>query len=345
MVDMHVHLRDWGQEAKETVAHGLAMASKAGIHRVADMPNTAPALTDRDTVLDRLALASEPSRRHHVAYSVFMGLTADPGQVREAVSTWQELFPLVVGLKMFAGHSTGGMGLVSEAEQALVFRTLAEAGYDGILAIHCEKESLLKPDLYKPGCFETHSDARPAQAEVESVCDMIRLSKEAGFKGGLHICHISTAGALELVKEAKASGVDISCAATAHHALLTREDAKEHGRYLKMNPPLRDEADRAAIYRGLVDGLVDFVESDHAPHTLEDKEEGASGIPGFEGTLHLLARLKEDGVPTERLEDLFSRNATRRYGLADEEGRLLPDSIGGRIRTLAEGYPFQPWSR
>ena len=127
MIDVHVHLRDWQQSAKETVGHGLAVASLCGFRWVADMPNTAPALTDRETVLDRLALASPYARKHHVSYSVHMGLTADEDQIRHAVNTYNELFPRVLGLKMFAGHSTGNMGLVSPEAQRTVF-TESEEG-------------------------------------------------------------------------------------------------------------------------------------------------------------------------------------------------------------------------
>lgn len=342
MIDVHVHLRDWQQSAKETVGHGLAVASLCGFRWVADMPNTAPALTDRETVLDRLALASPYARKHHVSYSVHMGLTADEDQIRHAVNTYNELFPRVLGLKMFAGHSTGNMGLVSPEAQRTVFRTLTDSDYRGILLVHCEKESLLRPELFVPGRFETHSAARPPEAEAESVRDMISLAMETGFRGGLHICHISTRAALDLVKKARAEGLDISCGATAHHSLLTASDAGNHDLFLKMNPPLRDESDRQAVYQGLIDGDVDFVESDHAPHTLADKEAGASGILGFAGSLLLLKRLKADGVPHARLVELFCSAAADRFGI--ESDNRLADRLDWRIAKAREEYPFDPFS-
>ena len=344
MIDLHVHLRDWGQSAKETVEHGLAVASLCGIKRVGDMPNTSPALTSRDAVLERLALASPSVKRHRVSYSVHMGLTKDPGQIREAVATHSELFPLVLGLKMFAGQSTGDMGIVDIDGERRVFKTLSEAGYKGVLLVHCEKEALMKPDSYVPGKWDTHSLARPAEAETESVRDMIALARECGFAGHLHICHISTKGALDLVVKAKGEGMAISCGATAHHSLKTCDDAAEHGLYLKMNPPLRPACDRDAIYQGLKDGSVDYVESDHAPHTLEDKEKGASGIPGFAGSLVLLSRLKADGVSLSRLEALFSLNAARIFGI-EPDGALLPDRLAWRAQKAASEYPFNPFAK
>lgn len=343
MMDLHVHLRDWSQSGKETVEHGLRTAAMCGIKRVADMPNTSPALTDRSSVLDRLALASPSVRKHRVAYSVYMGLTKDPSQIEEAVRTYNELYPLVLGLKLFAGQSTGNMGIIAEEDQRLVFQTLSRLEYSGVVLVHCEKESLMKKDLYQPGRFETHSLARPAECETESVSDIITFWKESGCRCGLHICHISTAGAIALVKEARAEGLDITCAATAHHALLNMNDAAVHERYLKMNPPLRSEEDRLAVYNGLINGDIDYVESDHAPHTIEDKEGGASGIPGFAGDLILLRKLKSDGVPHSRLEEIFDTAPARRFGLEKSE-HPLPDRLDWRIERAAREYPFNPFA-
>ena len=345
MVDLHVHLRDWAQSSKETVEHGLHVASMCGIRMVADMPNTSPALTSRDVVLRRLALASGPSRKYGVRYCIHMGLTADEAQIAHAVETYRELFPLVIGLKMFAGHSTGDMGIVTLEDQSRVFRTLSRLSYDGVLSIHCEKESLMHPELLVPGRFETQSVARPAQAEIESIRDMISLARDSGFPGHIHICHISTAQGIALVKKARGEGMSISCAATAHHALLTCDDARDGSRCLRMNPPLRSPADRDAVFAALASGDIDYVESDHAPHTLDDKRKGASGIPCFSGMLLLYHKLKEDGVSRERLLDLFGRNVIKIYGLRDEEVRL-PDYSEELFSKVSSAYPIRPfkWS-
>ena len=342
MIDVHVHLRDWAQSDKETVEHGLRVAKMCGYTHVADMPNTDPALISRQTVLDRLSLAGESARKHRISYSVHMGLTADENQIREAVAAYNELYPLILGLKMFAGNSTGGMGLTGIEQQRKVFTVLKEAGYRGILLVHCEKESLMQPECYVRDHFATWSLARPAVCESESVRDMIFLAEETGFEGGLHICHISTRAAIELVKQARGRGLNISCGATAHHSLLTARDALEHDRFLKMNPPVRDEADRQAVYQGLIDGDIDFVESDHAPHTLEDKLSGASGIPGFTASLVLLKKLRKDGVPESRLEDLFALKAAERFGIEACEP-LLPSRIDWRIRHSRLEYPVRPF--
>ncbi len=346
MIDPHVHLRDWNQKEKESVEHGLMVARKAGFQRLFDMPNTDPAITCRDMALERIALAQEVIKKHFrrggMAYSLYLGLTQDEEQIREVVSASQELFPLVCGLKLFAGQSTGNMGIVEMDRQERIFHYLAKYGYEGVVAVHCEKESLMKPGLFVKGEWETHSLARPAESEIESIRDILDAAEKASFKGNVHIAHISTAGGLALVKEAKEKGRRVTCGVTPHHALLTVEDAKEHDRYLKMNPPLRTEADRKAVFEALLTGDADWAESDHAPHTLADKEKGASGIPGFSGMLLLLDRLRKAGADEEHLKDIFGRNALRTFGFDEEEITLpaSPLSLKGKIDGE---YPVRPF--
>lgn len=343
MIDPHVHLRDWAQSDKETILHGLKAAKDAGFTHVFDMPNTSPALTHRDVIVARLSDGLEAAKTlKGISYHVYAGLTADEAQIREAVSAYNELFPLVIGLKLFAGQSTGNMGIVDKASQKSVFKVLSDANYSGVLAVHAEKESLLRPELYSPGHFETHSLARPAEAEIESVKDLLEISEEAGFNGTLHIAHVSTKGAVELIRDAKRKGRHVTMGVTPHHALLTSENAKDSSLFLKMNPPLRCEEDRDAVFSALLDGTADWAESDHAPHSIEDKEKGASGIPGFLGMLLLLDNLRKAGADEDRLKDLFALNAARAFSL-EEDDVILPKNIRKRLFRLEGEYPFNPY--
>ncbi|MCR5732134.1 MAG: dihydroorotase family protein [Sphaerochaetaceae bacterium] len=346
MIDPHVHLRDWNQKEKETVEHGLMVAHKAGFTRLFDMPNTNPPITSREMAIERIALAQEVIKKHfkksHMAYSLYLGITGDREQIREVVSASQELFPLVCGLKLFAGQSTGNMGIVEKSSQSNIFKALAEFGYEGVVAVHCEKEALMKSELFKKGEWETHSLARPRESEIESIKDIISAAKEAGFKGNLHIAHISTSTGIELVKKAREEGMKISCGVTPHHALLNVEDAKEHDRYLKMNPPLRGEEDRKAVFNALLDGSASWAESDHAPHTLQDKENGASGIPGFSGMLLLLDELRKAGASEEHLKDIFGRNALRTFGF-DPQEIVLPQNPLSLKKKIDREYPIRPF--
>lgn len=336
MVDPHVHLRDWEDRNKDTIEHGIKVAIDCNITEVFDMPNTKPPLTTRDVILDRFADASEALlnlHKHNFNYRVFAGLTKNKDQIKEIVETYFELFPMIVGLKMFAGHSTGEMGIVSYEDQKKVFETLVKNNYNGVLAIHCEKESLMDSAKFDKNDLSTQSIARPAIAEIESVRDMINLAKETSFKGTLDIVHISTKEALDLVKKTKEEDntFRICCGATAHHALLN-QSAANHKSFARMNPPLRSEEDRIAIFEGLLDGSVDWIESDQAPHTIEDKMKGAGGIPGFSGTLLLIDALINSGASKKRITNLVGKRVYEVFNL-DSSGESF---AVGNIRLLKE---------
>ena len=341
MIDPHVHLRDWEQGSKETVLHGMSVASRLGFTHLFDMPNTSPACTDRQSILSRLALGGEAAEKTGVSYHLYAGLTADEDQIGEVVRLHSELFPLVVGLKMFAGHSTGNMGIIGVEKQRFVFEALHKAGYKGVLAVHAEKEELLHPELYVPGCYETHSDARPAEAETESVKDLVTLALETGFEGTLHICHVSAASTISYVSSMRGR-LRITMGATPHHALLSRRDAEDSSLMLKMNPPLRSEEDRKAVFSALLDGTIDWAESDHAPHTIADKEKGASGIPGLPGMLLLLSRLREAGCSEARLEEIFGKRCASVFSLSDYDPSVPADAFSLYEKSAGE-YIWNPY--
>lgn len=347
MIDPHVHLRDGLQARKETIVHGLSVASLIGDQWVFDMPNCNPPLTTRDAIERRLEKAGEAiaylqkDTGRTIRYSLYAGLTSDEEEIGMAVRAWKDLFPHVVGLKLFAGNSTGGMGQVTPGQQRHIYETLAKLGYTGVLAIHCEKESLLHPELEDPADFSSHSLARPVEAEVESVRDQLTLSEEAGFQGTIHICHVSTIETVSLVQEAKRKGRKVTLASTPHHLLLNRDMAKNHELYGKMNPPLRSEEERKALFQALLEGKIDWVETDHAPHTLSDKEKGASGIPGFSGTLKLLMVLRTQGLPEDRLRELYGKNVLKAFGLRDMDIFLPGEDECGDLAVMAAAcYPY-----
>lgn len=343
MIDAHVHLRDWGQPEKETLLHGMGAALACGVDELFDMPNTSPPLTDRANVEKRIADAKRCGLP--VRYHLYAGVTSDPRQVEEVVALTREYPSNIIGLKMFAGHSTGNMGLTACETQKEVYRTLTRLGYEGVLALHCEKESLLRADLEDPSDYSTHSLARPVEAEVASVADQISLSEEAGFRGHLHICHLSSVSSLVLVEEAKRKGRRISCASTPHHLLLSRDDASSHFLYAKMNPPLRSESERSELFAALLAGRIDWVETDHAPHTLADKEGGASGIPGFSGLLHLVKRLYEAGCAPPLMRSLLGERVQQVFSLEKRAVSIPPlAGLDQSIRAVAHLYPFDSFA-
>ena len=340
MTDPHVHFRDWNQSAKETVYHGMLTGALAGFDVFFDMPNTDPAVTTRETVLRRIELgvAAEQkleSQGREAHFHLYCGITPDPEQIAQMVTAYRDFFPRICGLKMFASQSTGNMGITAEESQAMIYRTLSGLGYTGVLAVHCEKEELF--DL----SASRHSDRRPPESEAQSVRDQIAFAENAGFKGTLHIAHISTGGALDEVRSARKRGITkVTCAATPHHSLLNRDSESE---ILKMNPPLRPEEDRLAVWNALFDGTVDWIESDHAPHTLEDKENGASGIPGFEGMLRVICALRVAIMPEKRISELLCTNALKAFGI-NEKTSLVPDITAEMISAAHNAYPFSAWN-
>ncbi len=328
MIDPHVHCRDWNQSYKETIGHALDVAEKAGLSGIFDMPNTNPPINSRELVEKRLREANRI--KSPVFYGLYIGVTFDKNQLKEAVATWREFFPKVVGLKMFAGHSVGNLGIIEENEQRLVYQTLSSEGYDGVLAVHCEKESLLKPELWNPSNPVTHSYARPAEAEIKSIEDQINFAADYKFKGTLHIVHVSVPDSVELVdKERKQNRIRVSCGLTPHHAFLSYDSILEsqEGLLYKVNPPLRDRDSAKGMLKLLKENKIDWIETDHAPHTLKEKLEKPfmSGFPGLPFYPHFLNFLKKEDFLEEKIKNLTHNNICNAFRISLAESGKNPD--------------------
>ncbi len=266
-IDTHVHFRDGKQAYKETIKHGLEVAKAQGVAKVFDMPNTDPPITTEKDIIKRLKLV--PKKRIN-DYYIWIGLTSDPEQIKETVRCVQN-YKNVIGMKLYAGTSVGDLSVVEKEGQRTVYKTLAEENYQGVVAVHCDKESLMKPELWDAKKPITHSQSRPMEAEVESIRDQIELVKETGFSGTIHVCHITGPESVALVDEARRE-ISITCAATPHHVLWddTMQNHPE-GLIYKMNPPLRSKADVEGLRRCIIEGKVDWIETDYAPHQVGEK--------------------------------------------------------------------------
>jgi dihydroorotase len=314
-IDPHVHFRDEEQAHKETIRHGLSVAKEQGVDIVFDMPNTLRPVIDEKRVRERLALVPKGEEWRYYTY---IGATKNPDQLKKAIELIKSN-PKVIGIKMFAGKSTGTLEIISEEDQKNVYQTLANANYTGVIVVHCEKESFLK-NIFDPKNPITHSIARPKEAEIESVKDQIKFAKEAGFKGTLHICHTSCAETIELVQEAKKNEkVKVTCGVTPHHAMWSNEKMNEpQGLLYKINPPLRNPSDVIALQQCLKAGKVDWIETDHAPHTIEEKL--LSGYPSGYPSLCLYKDfvekfLPELGLNQELIEKMTFSNIKDTFGL------------------------------
>jgi len=329
-IDGHVHLRDFEQDHKETIAHGLQVARAAGVAAVFDMPNTKPSILDREVVERRLDLADR-ANTIQVFYGLYIGLTSKSRQVREAVDIFQD-FPQVVGMKLYAGHSVGELAVTELADQKTVYQTLAEAGYKGVLTVHCEKESLILKDehgeqLFNSGNPVSHSYARPEDAEKESVIDQLQLLRDTNFSGKFNVTHVSTPDAVDLINAAKEEGLDVSSSVCPQHFMLDWKiyTNGSNGALFKVNPALRHPDTRKKMLQYLSEGKIDWIETDHAPHTLEEKtgvtlsKTGKpiymSGLPGLAAWPIFDLYLQHHGFSAEQIEKLTFSNIAERFGL------------------------------
>ena len=312
-IDPHIHCRDWEQSYKATIKSVTQTARSQGVVAMVDMPNTQPTITTRALVERRLDTAIKEGCIE--GYYLYIGATSDPNQIREAVDVINSN-PKVLGMKLYAGKSVGELEVSSEEDQRAIYKTLAEVGYSGVVMLHCEKESMFKMDLWDPRKPYTWNIARPPEAEVESVKDQIKFAKEFNVNAHLHICHISVPESVSVVDSAR-SQLSISCGVTPHHVTLSTDDMKdESGVIYKVNPPIRDPESMKKMRELLKQGKIDFVETDNAPHSREEKvfnkdklpAEYMSGITSLDNYSSFISGLRKDGFSSEQIRNITYSN-------------------------------------
>lgn len=303
LIDMHVHLRDPGEEYKETVASGTRAAAAGGFTAVACMPNTRPVNDNAAVTRFILETARSASARVYPVGAISKGSSgeglAEYGELKEAgaVAVTDDGLPVL--------------------DSQLMRRAMEYAGSHGLLVIsHSEEMALSRNGSMNEGVVSTRLGLRgiPAAAESIMVYRELALAELTGQR--VHIAHVSTAAATDLIRQAKARGVRVTAETTPHYFTLTEEAVAEYDTNAKMNPPLRTEADRQAIREGLRDGTFDAIATDHAPHSILEKElefdRAANGIIGLETSLPLSLNLVRDGViDAMRLVELMSTAPAR----------------------------------
>ena len=348
LVDVHVHLREPGFSYKETMATGTAAAARGGYTAVCAMPNLNPVPDSAE----HLAAELEAIRRGAlIGVYPYGALTV--GEWGEAMSDIASLASSV------AAFSDDGRGVQSEGMMRECMRAVAKTGK--ILAAHCEVDSLLNGGYIHDGGYARAHGHRGicSESEWREVERDIRLAEETGC--AFHVCHVSTKESVALIREAKRRGADVTAETAPHYLLLTDADLQEDGRF-KMNPPLRGEADRAALIEGLLDGTIDMIATDHAPHSAEEKSRGleksAMGVVGLECAFAVLyTGLVEKGVITlEKLIELMSEAPARRFKLpggaieagkpanlavfdTDTEYKIDP----AEFASMGRATPFEGW--
>ena len=315
-VDVHVHLREPGFSYKETIRTGTLAAAHGGFAHVAAMPNLDPVPDCAAALAVQRAIIEKDALVHVHPYGA-----VSVGEKGERLADLEGLAPGVIAF------SDDGRGVQSESlmrEAMMQCRRLGK-----ILAAHCEDNSLLHGGYIHDGAYARAHGHRGICSESEwgPIARDLRLAEETGC--AYHVCHVSTKESVALIRAAKRRGVDVTCETAPHYLTFTDEDLQEDGRF-KMNPPLRAREDRDALIEGLLDGTIDMLVTDHAPHSREEKARGldksAMGVVGLETSFAAsYTALVQTGIlPLGKLVDLMHGAPMRRFGCGTE---------------LAEGQP------
>lgn len=331
-VDVHVHLREPGFSYKETILTGTLAAAHGGFAHVAAMPNLDPVPDCAAALAVQRAIIEKDALVHVHPYGAI-----SVGEKGERLADLEGLAPGVIAF------SDDGRGVQSESlmrEAMMQCRRLGK-----ILAAHCEDNSLLHGGYIHDGAYARAHGHRGICSESEwgPIARDLRLAEETGC--AYHVCHVSTKESVALIRAAKRRGVDVTCETAPHYLTFTDEDLQEDGRF-KMNPPLRAREDRDALIEGLLDGTIDMLVTDHAPHSREEKarglEKSAMGVVGLETSFAAsYTALVQTGIlPLEKLVDLMHGAPMRRFGCGTELAEGQPADL--TAFDLTKTYTVNP---
>ena len=331
-VDVHVHLREPGFSYKETIRTGTLAAAHGGFAHVAAMPNLDPVPDCAAALAVQRAIIEKDALVHVHPYGA-----VSVGEKGERLADLDGLAPGVIAF------SDDGRGVQSESlmrEAMMQCRCLGK-----ILAAHCEDNRLLHGGYIHDGASARAHGHRGICSESEwgPIARDLRLAEETGC--AYHVCHVSTKESVALIRAAKRRGVDVTCETAPHYLTFTDEDLQEDGRF-KMNPPLRAREDRDALIEGLLDGTIDMLVTDHAPHSREEKarglEKSAMGVVGLETsfTASYTALVQTGILPLEKLVDLMHGAPMRRFGCGTELAEGQPADL--TAFDLTKTYTVDP---
>ncbi len=305
--DVHVHFREPGFSYKETIASGSAASARGGYTAVCTMPNLNPVPDSLEHLQQQLDLIEQDACIHVYPYGAIT-----VGEKGESMADLAAMAPFV------CGFSDDGRGVQSDDMMRAAMKKARELGK--LIVAHCEDNSLLRGGYIHDGQYAKAHGHRGICSESEwgQIARDLKLVEQIGC--AYHVCHISTKESVELIRQAKARGVNVTCETGPHYLTLDDSCLQELGRF-KMNPPLRSPEDRKALVEGILDGTIDMIATDHAPHSEEEKSKGleksAFGIVGIETALPVLYTcLVKPGILTmEKLLDLLVYNPRKRFGI------------------------------
>ncbi len=340
--DLHVHFREPGQSYKETIQSGSRAAARGGYTLVCAMPNLSPVPDSLETLAQEQALIDRDACITVLPYG-----SITKGRLGKELVDFQALKGHCVAF------SDDGSGV---QERDIMLRAMeAAARADVILAAHCEDNTLLHGGYIHDGAYAAAHGHKGICSESEwgQIERDLALCAQTGCR--YHVCHISTKESVRLIREAKARGVRVTCETAPHYLTLCEEDLQEDGRF-KMNPPLRSRSDQEALIEGLLDGTIDVIATDHAPHSADEKSRGlkgsAMGIVGLETAFPVLyTKLVKTGrVPLERIAEALSTAPRRIFRLdpaprdqvrIDIEHPFILDSR--QFASKGHATPFDGW--
>ena len=324
--DVHVHFREPGFCYKETMESGSSAAAHGGYTAVLTMPNLNPAPDSVEGVTEQLSAI-----RRGASIAVLPYGTITKGSLGEDLSDMEEIAPLV------AAFSDDGKGVQNDDMMRAAMLKAKSLGK--MIVAHCEVNSLLKGGYIHDGEYARAHGHRGICSESEwgQIARDVELLRETG--ASYHVCHVSTKESVDIIRRAKAEGIDITCETAPHYLTLDDSNLEEDGRF-KMNPPLRAAEDREALVAGLLDGTVDMIATDHAPHSFEEKSRGLAdslmGVVGIETAFPVVyTELVKKGVITlEQAVKLLSENPRERFGITSD--------VGFTVFDLGREYEIDP---
>ena len=339
--DVHVHFREPGFSYKETILSGTRAAARGGYTAVCTMPNLNPVPDSPETLQPQLDAIEKDAR---IAVYPYGAITK--GEKGEVLADLEAMAPKVVGF------SDDGRGVQSPLLMEQAMRKARELGK--LIVAHCEDNSLLRGGYIHDGRYARDHGHRGICSESEwgPIARDLELAAKTG--ASYHVCHISTKESVEIIRQAKKSGVDVTCETGPHYLTMDDSMLREEGRF-KMNPPLRSKDDREALVEGLRDGTIDMIATDHAPHSAEEKSRGlqgsAFGVVGLETAFPILytCLVRPGLLPMNRLLAALVTNPRNRFGIPmgndfsvwDLNAQYQIDP--GDFLSQGKATPFEGW--
>lgn len=336
--DVHVHFREPGFFYKETIKTGSLAAARGGYTDVCTMPNLNPVPDSVENIKEQIEIIEKDAV---VRVHPYAAITV--GEKGETLTNMKALAPYCVAF------SDDGKGV--QSEDMMRGAMLKAKALGKIIAAHCEDNSLLCGGYIHKGEYARLHGHKGicAESEWKPIERDLRLAKETGCK--YHVCHISCKESVELIRKAKAEGVDVTCETAPHYLIFNDMDLKESGNF-KMNPPIRSKEDRQALIKGLQDGTIDMIATDHAPHGYDEKSRGLQnslmGVVGLETAFPVLyTYLVKKGIITlEKLIELMAINPRRRFGITQTDDICVYDLQSeykidpGEFKSKGKSTPF-----